>query len=222
MTPSQAAEIEAKKTFELFILWSKRVTLVAIFFFEVAKAGEDTLVTNTTINDNTGNQQTLNANNLTLINNATIEDNSKHLFFIHIGFLDAIQHITCIEETIYKCYDKGITVVIDATWEQVTDNNRIEGNSGSTPSLEAFKKIEYLIHKDYFKVLVGQELRYIDLPSQYKQYLVYYNMFAGMIYAYHKPIKRNILYPYTKKSYPKKRYNFSFDSVFFFVPEFNI
>ena len=32
MTPSQLAEIEAKKTFELFILWSKRVTLVAIFF----------------------------------------------------------------------------------------------------------------------------------------------------------------------------------------------
>tara|TARA_R100001015_G_C4477607_1_gene59153 strand:+ start:346 stop:555 length:210 start_codon:yes stop_codon:yes gene_type:complete len=32
MTPAQAAEIEAKKTFELFILWSKRVTLVAIFF----------------------------------------------------------------------------------------------------------------------------------------------------------------------------------------------
>tara|TARA_B100000902_G_scaffold291850_1_gene278244 strand:+ start:260 stop:469 length:210 start_codon:yes stop_codon:yes gene_type:complete len=32
MTPSQAAEIEAKKTFELFILYSKRTTLVAIFF----------------------------------------------------------------------------------------------------------------------------------------------------------------------------------------------
>tara|TARA_B100000963_G_scaffold97271_1_gene84006 strand:+ start:245 stop:454 length:210 start_codon:yes stop_codon:yes gene_type:complete len=32
MTPSQAAEIEAKKTFELFILYSKRITLVAIFF----------------------------------------------------------------------------------------------------------------------------------------------------------------------------------------------
>jgi len=32
MKPSEAAEIEAKKTFELFILWSKRVTLVAIFF----------------------------------------------------------------------------------------------------------------------------------------------------------------------------------------------
>ena len=32
MTPSQSAEIEAKKTFELFILYSKRITLVAIFF----------------------------------------------------------------------------------------------------------------------------------------------------------------------------------------------
>ena len=32
MTPSQAAEIEAKKTFELFILYSKRVSLWAIFF----------------------------------------------------------------------------------------------------------------------------------------------------------------------------------------------
>ena len=30
MTPSQSAEIEAKKTFELFILWSKRGTLVII------------------------------------------------------------------------------------------------------------------------------------------------------------------------------------------------
>ena len=30
MTPSEAAEIEAKKTFELFILWSKRGTLVII------------------------------------------------------------------------------------------------------------------------------------------------------------------------------------------------
>ena len=30
MTQSQAAEIEAKKTFDLFILWSKRVTLVII------------------------------------------------------------------------------------------------------------------------------------------------------------------------------------------------
>ena len=32
MTPAQAAEIEAKKTFEMFILWSKRGTLVAILF----------------------------------------------------------------------------------------------------------------------------------------------------------------------------------------------
>mgnify|MGYP003308129842 FL=1 len=30
MTPAQAAEIEAKKTFELFILWSKRGTLAII------------------------------------------------------------------------------------------------------------------------------------------------------------------------------------------------
>ena len=32
MTPAQAAEIEAKKTFELFIIYSKKVTLVAVFF----------------------------------------------------------------------------------------------------------------------------------------------------------------------------------------------
>jgi len=52
------------------------------------------------------------------------ESDSKHLFFIHIGFLDAIQHIThpFVEEAILKCYNKGITVVIDATWERVTEN----------------------------------------------------------------------------------------------------
>tara|TARA_B100000927_G_scaffold91303_1_gene73830 strand:+ start:1669 stop:1878 length:210 start_codon:yes stop_codon:yes gene_type:complete len=32
MTPREAAEVEAKKTFDLFILYSKRVTLVATFF----------------------------------------------------------------------------------------------------------------------------------------------------------------------------------------------
>ena len=32
MTPREAAEIEAKKTFELFILYSKRVSLWAILF----------------------------------------------------------------------------------------------------------------------------------------------------------------------------------------------
>jgi hypothetical protein len=32
MTPAQAAEIEAKKTFELFIFYSKRVSLWAILF----------------------------------------------------------------------------------------------------------------------------------------------------------------------------------------------
>ena len=32
MTPSEAAEIEAKKTFELFILYSKRAVYIIIFF----------------------------------------------------------------------------------------------------------------------------------------------------------------------------------------------
>ena len=35
MTPSEAAEIEAKKTFELFILYSKRAVYVIIFFLFV-------------------------------------------------------------------------------------------------------------------------------------------------------------------------------------------
>ena len=35
MTPSEAAEIEAKKTFELFILYSKRAVYVIIFFLLV-------------------------------------------------------------------------------------------------------------------------------------------------------------------------------------------
>ena len=35
MTPAQAAEIEAKKTFELFILWTKRILLVSFLFLMV-------------------------------------------------------------------------------------------------------------------------------------------------------------------------------------------
>lgn len=35
MTPSQAAEIEAKKTFELFILWTKRIVLISFLFLMV-------------------------------------------------------------------------------------------------------------------------------------------------------------------------------------------
>ena len=35
MPPSEAAEIEAKKTFELFILYSKRAVYVIIFFLLV-------------------------------------------------------------------------------------------------------------------------------------------------------------------------------------------
>ena len=35
MTPSKAAEIEAKKTFELFILWTKRIVLISFLFLMV-------------------------------------------------------------------------------------------------------------------------------------------------------------------------------------------
>ena len=35
MTQAQAAEIEAKKTFELFILWTKRIVLVSFLFLMV-------------------------------------------------------------------------------------------------------------------------------------------------------------------------------------------
>ena len=35
MTPAQAAEIEAKKTFELVILWTKRIVLVSFLFLMV-------------------------------------------------------------------------------------------------------------------------------------------------------------------------------------------
>ena len=35
MTPAQAAEIEANKTFELFILWTKRIVLVSFLFLMV-------------------------------------------------------------------------------------------------------------------------------------------------------------------------------------------
>lgn len=35
MTPAQAAETEAKKTFELFILWTKRIVLISFLFLMV-------------------------------------------------------------------------------------------------------------------------------------------------------------------------------------------
>lgn len=35
MTPSESAEIEAKKTFELFILWTKRIVLISFLFLMV-------------------------------------------------------------------------------------------------------------------------------------------------------------------------------------------
>ena len=150
------------------------------------------------------------------------ESDSKHLFFIHIGFLDAIQNIThpYVEEVIHKCYNKGITVVIDATWERVTENcvpapdapNHevsyfVKGRRNQNE--EAIDRVQHLIHEDYFKVVVGQDLRYVDLPYKYKRFFVYHNMFAGMVYAFHKPINKNILYPHTETNHTEKRYNFS-------------
>ena len=35
MTPSESAEIEAKKTFELFIQWTKRIVLISFLFLMV-------------------------------------------------------------------------------------------------------------------------------------------------------------------------------------------
>jgi len=147
------------------------------------------------------------------------ESDSKHLLFFHIGFLESIKFLVGFEDILYECYDKGITVVVDSTWEQVSGNSVVEENSlesayneaGNSPNLvqEGIEKIEYLLHEDYFRILVGQDLRYINVPKKYKKFFVYYNMFAGMIYAYHKPLKRTPLYPYTEQHCLKKRYNFS-------------
>ena len=39
MTPREAAQKEAEKTFDLFILWTKRVTLWSAFFLLVVVVG---------------------------------------------------------------------------------------------------------------------------------------------------------------------------------------
>ena len=39
MTPREAAQVEAEKTFEMFIVWSKRVTMYAIIFLMVVVFG---------------------------------------------------------------------------------------------------------------------------------------------------------------------------------------
>ena len=39
MTPRELAEIEAKKTYELFIFWTKRVLYISIFFLLVVVVG---------------------------------------------------------------------------------------------------------------------------------------------------------------------------------------
>jgi len=39
MTPREAAQAEAEKTFELFTVWSKRVTIYAIIFLMIVVFG---------------------------------------------------------------------------------------------------------------------------------------------------------------------------------------
>ena len=39
MTPREAAQVEAEKTFELFMLWTKRVTIYSIIFLMVVVVG---------------------------------------------------------------------------------------------------------------------------------------------------------------------------------------
>ena len=39
MTPVEMAQAEAEKTFELFIMWSKRVTIYAIIFLMIVVFG---------------------------------------------------------------------------------------------------------------------------------------------------------------------------------------
>ena len=39
MTPRESSQIEAEKTFELFMLWTKRVTIYSIMFLMVVVVG---------------------------------------------------------------------------------------------------------------------------------------------------------------------------------------
>ena len=39
MTPRESSQIEAEKTFELFMLWTKRVTIYSIIFLMVVVVG---------------------------------------------------------------------------------------------------------------------------------------------------------------------------------------
>ncbi len=39
LEPKELAELEAEKTFDQFILWTKRVTMYAVFFLVVAVVG---------------------------------------------------------------------------------------------------------------------------------------------------------------------------------------
>ena len=41
MTPVEMAQAEAEKTFEMFILWSKRVTIYAVIFLMIVVFGSN-------------------------------------------------------------------------------------------------------------------------------------------------------------------------------------
>ena len=54
MTPRESAQVEAEKTFELFMLWTKRVTIYSIIFLMVVVVGCNSGVE--TGDDKTGSQ----------------------------------------------------------------------------------------------------------------------------------------------------------------------
>ena len=65
MTPAQAAEIEAKKTFELFILWTKRIVLVSfLFLMVVVVAGNNGVETGKNATGSKYNGEQYNPSNL--------------------------------------------------------------------------------------------------------------------------------------------------------------
>jgi len=128
------------------------------------------------------------------------QDSSKHLFPICLGTFWALERLNTLEQVILECYDKGITVLVDISWEPVPEAHSIK---------TIFSKIEKITHDKYFKILVSHDLYFIDECSEFERFFVYYNMFADMIYTYHGTIQKNIQYPYITNYNNIKRYNFS-------------
>jgi len=131
------------------------------------------------------------------------QDPSKHILFIHIGALEIVAKVASLKSDILECYDKGISVVIDATWEAIQYSDHL---------LEVlFTRIKPILHDEYFKILISQDFHYTPfnfskLPH-IEKYFIYYNMFADMIYTYHAPIYKNTRWP--NSSNTVKRYKFS-------------